>query len=289
MSAAPDEAKITAIVVTYRTGPILFECLDRLAGEARIGEVIVVDNGNPEAVLAALKARPVTLVSGHGNIGFARGANLGAKRARENYLAFINPDALIDPGALAAMMEAGRSVRAPWIVGARLVGADGREQRGARRAEITLWSAAVSGLGLGRLARLSAAFSDPHLEREALPCGPQRVAAVSGAAMAMRRADFERLGGFDERYFLHADDLDICRRAREAGGDVIFQPDARVMHVGATSGVSALFVAHAKAIALNQYFWKFARGPLEKAACLAAAPFIYALILAGGAIRSIRR
>ncbi|HVY02142.1 MAG TPA: glycosyltransferase, partial [Caulobacterales bacterium] len=123
MSAAPDEAKITAIVVTYRTGPILFECLDRLAGEARIGEVIVVDNGNPEAVLAALKARPVTLVSGHGNIGFARGANLGAKRARENYLAFINPDALIDPGALAAMMEAGRSVRAPWIVGARLVGA----------------------------------------------------------------------------------------------------------------------------------------------------------------------
>ena len=150
MIAALDEAKIAAIVVTYRTGPILFECLDRLAAEPRIGELIVVDNGNPESVRAALASRAdVALISGHGNIGFSRAANLGARRAQAAYLAFINPDALIDPGAMAAMVEAGRDARTPWIVGARLVGADGREQRGGRRGEITLWSAAVSGLGLG--------------------------------------------------------------------------------------------------------------------------------------------
>jgi N-acetylglucosaminyl-diphospho-decaprenol L-rhamnosyltransferase len=300
MPTPPDDASsaaartIAAIVVSYHTGPVLFSCLDRLTGEALVGEIIIVDNGNPPDVSAALGARAggdgvrVDVIAGQGNVGFARACNLGAARARLPFLAFINPDALVEPGALAAMLAAGAGAPAPWIVGARLIGPDGREQRGARRDAITLWSAAVAGLRLGGLERWIRALRDPHRERDPVPSGPVNVGAVSGAAMVIRAADFAALGGFDEAYFLHVDDIDLCRRAREAGGAVIFQPAARVVHIGATSEIGALFVARRKAEALAYYFRKFAASPAEMALANLAAPCLYALALAGGLVRAAR-
>ena len=107
--------------------------------------------------------------------------------------------------------------------------------------------------------------------------------------MLIPAADFAALGGFDEAFFLHADDIDLCRRARDAGGEVIFQPAARVVHLGSTSSVGALFVARCKADALVHYFFKFAASPGERLLTALAAPFLYAIILAGGAIASLRR
>ena len=98
----------------------------------------------------------------------------------------------------------------------------------------------------------------------------------------MRRADFERLGGFDEGYFLHVEDVDLCRRAIEAGGVVIYQPLAGALHYTSTSDVPAAAVQAHKARSLARYFRKFAKAPLERLCVELAVPFIrLALALRG--------
>ena len=279
---------VSAIVVSYRTGPALAACLDRLEAAPLVDEIIVVDNGNPPEIVAALGARggKVTLNTGHGNIGFARACNLGAAAARGDLLAFLNPDLLIEPGCIEAMQAA--LGRAPCIVGARILWPDGREQRGARRDTITPWTAVVSALGLGRFESLSTLLRDPHREGDPAPDSPLRVGAVSGAAMLMRRADFAALAGFDENYFLHAEDLDLCRRANEAGGDVLFAPAARAIHIKSTSDESSLRVEGAKARSLSRYLFKFARSPGAVLGAALVVPPLCAALIARGMLRDAR-
>jgi GT2 family glycosyltransferase len=277
---------VSAIVVSYRTGPALNACLERLEAASAIAEIVVVDNGNPPEVAAALAARggKIVLKTGHGNVGFSRACNLGAAAAQGDHLAFLNPDLLIEPGCIEALLDALATAHAPAIAGARILWPDGREQRGARRDCITPWTATVSALGLGHLG-----LRDPHRERDPLPSTPLRVGAVSGAALLMRRADFAALGGFDEGYFLHAEDLDLCRRANEAGGDVLFTPAARATHIKSTSDASSLKVEGAKARSLVRYLFKFARTPAGLAGALLVAPPLYVALLARGAVRELGR
>jgi N-acetylglucosaminyl-diphospho-decaprenol L-rhamnosyltransferase len=148
----------------------------------------------------------------------------------------------------------------PAIAGGRIFDLRGREERGARREMLTLGRA----LGLGRW----------NLNGEPPPPEPIRVGAISGAFFLMRKQDFERLGGFDEGYFLHVEDVDFCRRAIEAGGSVTYVPGAGALHYGSTSDVSSAFVTRHKARSLARYFRKFARGPIEKLMVAAAVPFI---------------
>lgn len=279
---------VSAIVVSYRTGPALAACLDRLEAAQAVDEIVVIDNGNPPEIVSALRARggKTTLKTGHGNVGFSRACNLGAAAARGELLAFLNPDLLIEPGCIEAMQAALGG--APCIVGARILWPDGREQRGARRDTITPWRTVVSALGLGRFENVSPLLRDPHRENDPVPEGPLRVGAVSGAAMLIRRADFTALNGFDEDYFLHAEDLDLCRRANEAGGEVLFAPGARATHIKSTSEETSLRVEGAKARSLARYLFKFARAPAEYLAALVVAPPLYLALVLRGVIRDLR-
>jgi len=277
--------RISAIMVSWHTGPALFEAIDAALAAGDVDELIILDNGNPRAVRDRLEALDaardnVRLLAGQGNVGFARACNLGARAARGDVVLFLNPDALIEPGAAALMMEAGASRgRRPWLVGARLLNPDGSEQRGARRGMLTPLSAFIGYTGLYRLEPLHPEFRNIHREREPLPDGPTPMPVVSGAAMAIPRKDFLALGGFDERYFLHVEDIDLCRRVAEAGGVVVFHPHARVMHYGSTSRAPLLSVEWSKAKGFVHYFWKFARGPAGKLKALGAAPLIVAALM----------
>jgi hypothetical protein len=110
---------------------------------------------------------------------------------------------------------------------------------------------------------------------------------VSGAALMMSRRGFDQLGGFDEGYFLHVEDIDLCKRARDAGGAVVFEPRAVVHHAGSTSKVSRLKVERWKAAGLVRYFARHGGilGPV-KAALLA--PAIYAAVYARALARLIK-
>lgn len=278
----------SAVVVTYRTGPLLDACIDACLKAG--GETIVVDNGNPQAVLAGLHARAdsggIILLSGHGNIGFGRACNLGAERATGPVLAFVNPDCIPEDGALSALCATARDHNA--LVGGLLTGADGLEQRGARRGELTLWSALASFSGLARSGEQAGAWRDFNRNREPLPDTLTDLPVVSGAFMALPKLVFDAIGGFDPRFFLHVEDVDLCRRVRENQNRVLFHPGARAVHAGGTSEMPAMRVEMAKAASLRWYFWKHSRGVLSKLNVVLWWPVIAAALLARTALRAMR-
>lgn len=264
---------VCAVIVSYRTGPALQRCLDALRAAEGLDQIVIADNGNDapaEAMLdAAAQADPrIRILRGHGNIGFAAACNLAVRAANTDVLAFINPDVILEHGAIPAL-SAVLGEAQPAIVGGDLRDEQGRPERGSRRDRLTLWRAFVSFSGLSRLG-----LRDFNRHTDPLPASPQRVGAVSGALFLIRRADFDRLGGFDEGYFLHVEDLDLCRRAEDAGMAVLFAPGPHGVHVRSTSDASARDIARHKARGMARYFKKFATGPIERAAATIAGAFL---------------
>jgi GT2 family glycosyltransferase len=269
---------ISVIMVVYMTGEALEQSIACVLADPLVDEFVLVDNGSApgdRASLRDLAARDgrVTLLTGHGNIGFARGANLGARTARGDVLVFLNPDAFLQPGCIAELVREIQHRPAPCIVGGRVLNADRTEQRGARRGDITPVSALVS---LSRLARRVPALRnyEVHWEAEAPPEGPSPVPTISGACFCMRREDFDAVDGFDEGYFLHVEDVDLCWRVRQQGGSVVFHPKAEVIHLGRTSQTSPLRVEFHKGVGLARYFRKRAVKFSERMLAWALSPVI---------------
>ena len=277
-------ASTSIIIVSYHTGPVLKDCVRAARRSALTSDIVIVDNGNDTRTQAWMDAcaqadDAITIIRGHGNIGFARACNAGARASKGTHLLFLNPDAVLQDGALEALHRALAEAPEGSVAGARLLNTDGSEQRGSRRGRLTPWAALVSMTGLSRLERLHPVFTNMHQEKQPLPDGPVAVHSVSGACLLIAREDFERLGGYDEGYFLHVEDLDLCRRVRKAGGQAVFVPDAEAVHHGSTSSVHRLVVDWHKAKGLARYYYRFAHSPLEKlGALLLAIPVVMAVM-----------
>lgn len=270
---------VGVVIVSYRTGPTLSACLDALARVAGLDEIILVDNGNARAETRALDMfaaadKRVRLLRGQGNVGFAKGCNMGAAAAESDTLVFANPDVILEPDALVRLEAALAAAGAPAVLGGDLRDGAGRPERGSRRERLTLWRAFVAYSGLSRLERAAPVFRDFNRHGDPMPAAPVRVGAISGALLAMRRADFEEIGGFDAGYFVHVEDLDLCRRAEERGWPVVFAPGPHGRHVRSTSEVAPQVVARHKADGMARYFSKFARGPVDRALAQAAGGFL---------------
>ena len=250
---------VTVVMVVFHTGQVLAKSVRRVLREEMVDELVLIDNGSTEeeqAVLDEAAREPnVTLIRGHGNVGFARGANMGAGAAHGRVLIFLNPDALLQSGCVGALKNALSVQVRPCIVGARVLNPDGTEQRGARRGEVTPVTTLLS---LTRLSQRLRAFRgfEIHHEDDLVPGEPLPVPTISGACFAMTRADFADMGGFDTGYFLHVEDVDLCWRVRKSGGDVLFQPAARVTHLGSTSRSHPVKVEFHKGVGLARYFRK---------------------------------
>ena len=232
-------SSISVIMVSYMTGAALFKAINHVILDTQISELIIIDNGNPEEVREKLFSLVksyghIKIKTGHGNIGFSRGCNYGAKIASGNYLLFLNPDALITKNSATKLMNLGKNLKRPWITGGMLVNSRGEEQRGSRRGEITLFSSLLTVLHLGK--------KTIHQENNPLPSSAIPCSAVSGALLMIDKSSFQIINGFDEDFFLHVEDLDICKRAIKKGGDVYFLPNATAMHYGATSDVKKIKV-----------------------------------------------
>lgn len=258
-----------AVIVSYRTGPALQACLDSVARAKALDEIVIVDNGNADAEVAAIDAfvsdhAHARVLRGQGNVGFAAACNLGARAAVSEALIFVNPDVALAPDAALRLLKVLNDAAPPALVGGDLRDAEGRPERGARRERLTLWRAFVSFTGLSRLERVWPVLRDFNRHRDPMPADPIVVGAVSGALMCLRRADFERLGGFDERYFVHVEDIDLCRRAEEAGWRVLFAPGPHGVHARSTSDLPSAELERHKARGFARYFAKFAQSPLER-------------------------
>ncbi len=278
VGARPARPNVSVVMVVYRTGEALADSIRHVLAEPLVDEFVIVDNGScgrDEDMLRslALTEPRVVLKQGHGNVGFARGANLGATTADGEHIVFLNPDANLQPGCVAGLVTAFKGQPTPTIVGARVLNVDGSEQRGGRRGEVTPISTVLSFGQLTRRYPKLAGF-EIHREHEPVPRAPVPMPTISGACFAMRRRDFDALGGFDEGYFLHVEDIDLCWRARRAGGQVLFQPDARVVHLGHTSLEHPVKVEFHKGVGLTRYFIKRADSFQLFAAAVLLAPAI---------------
>jgi len=152
------------------------------------------------------------------------------------------------------------------LAGASIAGTDGRTESASRRRDPLLLRALMSISGLARFQLRWPALAGVTLPVPVDVPVAEDVEAVSGALMLMPRVVFDRIGGFDEGYFLHCEDLDLCRRVRDAGLRVICANDVRVVHVkGSSSRSRPFFVARHKHRGMWRWFVKFdsaARNPL---------------------------
>ncbi|HEU4974693.1 MAG TPA: glycosyltransferase family 2 protein [Baekduia sp.] len=204
-------AGVSCIVVAYRHEPAELSALIAALGND-VSEVLVVDNaGDPALERALAGTGSARILRPGGNLGYAPACDLAAREATGEWLLFLNPDAMPEPGLVPALLEAADDDVA--ILGAQVLLPDGeRVNAGDNPLHVT---------GLSWAGR----YGEPAED------GPPRdVAVCSGAALLVRARDFHELGGYHPDSFMYYDDVDLAWRARLAGRRVRFVPRARVRH-----------------------------------------------------------
>ncbi|MDG4554663.1 MAG: glycosyltransferase family 2 protein [Candidatus Competibacter sp.] len=234
MTAKP---AVSVVIVSFNTRELLRECLNALAVEADgvSHEAIVVDNASRDgsADMLAAEFPQIRLIRSEVNLGFAAANNRGFEIAQGRYVALLNSDAFPRPGALrnaVAHMDADPKI---GLGGARLVGRDDSWQPAARLFPSPL-NDFLSLSGLSTRFPRSRFFG--RVDRSwADPGEPAEVDWVPGAFSIIRRDVLERVGYFDEAFFLYYEEVDLCRRIKAAGYRIGYWPDVTVVHLGGES------------------------------------------------------
>jgi GT2 family glycosyltransferase len=210
---ARSAGSLSVVVVAYHSGPALARCLDALRHDVPEANVIVVDNGGAQDDVGARWER-LHLVEPEQNLGFAAGANRGAAETEDDVLVFLNPDAVVMPGALRRLA---RRLEDPaiGIAMARLQLLD-------RPGVLNSGGTVVHVSGLAWAGR----FGEPADELTAV----EDVPGASGAALAIRRETFDALGGFTPDLFMYQEDVELSWRAHLNGLRVVVDPAADVLH-----------------------------------------------------------
>lgn len=243
----------SVIVVSHDSGDELGRAVAAVLAQDSPIDVIVVDNASRDGSIERLPDDPrLRVLRNPDNRGFAVACNQGANIATGSHLLFLNPDCLLPPDAATQLHRMVAADAGVGVWGARLLNADGTRQAAARRRTPTPGRALRRALGIGR----------GGVEMSEATMGSsgaiEYVDAVSGALMLLPRGVFEQLGGFDEGYVLHCEDLDLCRRVLQAGFRVAVANDLRVTHFkGTSSRRRPVWVEWQKHRGMLRYFRKF--------------------------------
>jgi len=228
-------ARVAAVVVNYNVGALLIDCVASLRLEG-VGRIIVVDNASVDGSIEALeRADPeVTLLQTGANLGYGRGVNRGAALADADaeLLLVMNADTVVRPGMIKRLAEALDDHPAVGIVGPRVENSDGSLYPSAREFPRLVDSVGHGFLGMvaprNRFTRRYRMLDWDHAAFAVVDW-------VSGSCMLVRRRAWDAIGGFDEDYFMYAEDVDLCWRAGRAGWQVAYEPAATLLHVQGVS------------------------------------------------------
>ena len=218
---------ITSIVINWNLKQETFRCLSSLQKSDLPCQIILVDNGSKDGIAeeCSLRFPAIELLSLTTNVGFAPACNLAIQHALQNpacqYIFLLNNDARIHPSALTILAQAAADNPRAGIFSPIIYDQDAPQRiwyAGARRRPGIL---AAADTGRGKIDRGQFRTS--------------QVDYIFGTAMFVRRSVFERIGWFDERFFLYLEDLDFCLRAQDNGFELLFVPQAQVWHTGSAS------------------------------------------------------
>lgn len=250
---------VSIVIVAADSGAGVRECVARALASSVPVDLILVDNGSrdgvPQAIARAYENDDrVRVLYNRKNLGFGPAVNVGARAAHGHALLVLNPDCLLEPDTLARLLAVLDAHPDAGIVGAVVCAEDGTPDPAAWRRDPLLERSLRQMTGR---AQEAPGREGVNVQRP-IPAATFAVENVSGALMLLPRAAFERLQGFDENYFLHCEDLDLCRRARDAGYGVWLAGDVRVVHAkGGSSAHRPVFVSYHKHRGMWRWFVKF--------------------------------
>ncbi len=241
------DVHLSILIVNWNTRDLLAGCL-RSITDYRLkiedpassifnlqSEIIVIDNASADGSAAMVRERfPwVKLIENAENVGFARANNLGIRMAQGRYVLLLNPDTVVHPGALAALVAFMDAHPAAGACGPRLLNGDG-----------SLQPACHPMLTPGRefwrllfLERLWPRATYPLARWDAVT--PRRVEVIKGACLLLRREALDQVGPLDENYFMYTEEVDLCCRLARAGWELWYVPAAAVTHYGEGSSKQA--------------------------------------------------
>lgn len=213
--------QISIIILTYNSSRFIEDLLKSLHDYSKVSEILIVDNDSKDdTVKLAKKFSHAKVFETGKNLGFAKGINYGAERAKGEYLLFINPDAIFKSGEFSDLVKVFEEKEKAGVVGGKLVGYDGFPEKSAGKF-FNLFEAIMIILGLDE--KIGVRFSPDKLSM---------VDFVSGGFMMVRAEVFKKLGGFDENFFMYVEDMELCFRVKKAGYETYFTPNVVVSHKG---------------------------------------------------------
>ncbi len=224
---------IDVVVVTYNPGETLEAFLSSLADAGAVASVTVVDSDSPRRTAEAVaRKHGASFVAMPANLGYGAAANAGARLGSAPFIAICNSDVVVAPGSFAALAAAGEAEPSIGALGPRILESDGSLYPSARPLP-SVWL----GTGHALLGRVWPTNPFTRRYRRALdPDGPGVDAGwLSGSCLVVRREAFERIGGFDEGFFMFMEDVDLGRRLGRAGYRCRWVPAATITHVGGHS------------------------------------------------------
>lgn len=229
--------KLSIVIICWNDLKVILNCLKSIYAETRDleYEVIVSDNGSTDGSIERIRADfpLVKIVENGANLGFAKGNNAGIRVAGGEYTLILNPDTIILNRAIEKLVAFGDRNPSAGAFGCRVLNPDGSFQNPARPIP-SVFGYLTAALCLRWMARISKAFEndiypgwDGHSERT--------IGFQSGCCVMFRSNLLKQLGGFDERFFYHFEESDLCFRVWKSGSSIVYTPEAEITHLGGQS------------------------------------------------------
>ncbi len=240
-ATAPTTPTITAIVVSYNTREFVLPLIGDLLTQLKAypgSDVVVVDNASSDGTVEVVKAEypEVRLEAMPANLGFAKAVNRAAEGSVSRWLLLVNPDARIDPGSVSTLVERARNEPGHGLYGGRFVDMYRGTNEDSVAVVPTMTQLVAYATGAATIARRLGHRSAPR--RAANAASAQTVDALPGTFLLIENNAWQEVGGFDERYFMYGEDLDLSVRVARTGRRPMYVPSASVRHAGGASSSS---------------------------------------------------
>ncbi len=228
--------KITVIIVNWNVTKLLQACLTSLRRQTDCSlQIIVVDNASADDSVKMIRDEfpEIDLITNQTNRGFATANNQGLRQAKSDYILFLNPDTIVPAGSVNTMAKALETDSQTAIIAPKILNSDDSVQPSIRR-DPTAFNQALVLLKLINIFPWLPGLRS-YLQRSFDYDQQQIVEQVKGAAFMMRRETLEKIGGWDEDFFLWFEEVDLCLRTRQSGKHIVYYPKAQITHYGGAS------------------------------------------------------